>query len=235
MRGTAKRLKNPAPDDPRPAIFARGAVPIPNSLLDQWLPRAPHRYFAVLLLVLRKTVGFRKCRDFIALSQITAGAGVSRQTARRALRFWQQNGILRCTGRCGIRGVRQWEVCLEPKAWIGTQPEAEPGPSGARVCARSSTGARREPRPGLAGTPQQIESQIEKDKGQPNPSETWDAILGKNDKDLKSHLKSVQEILANNRPRLARSEIERIEMGIRRMQEELSGARRNSRVLAGNG
>lgn len=113
MDTDSKRRGAPDPQDPRPAVFAAGAVPVPNWFFDQLMPRVSQRYFAVLLVVWRNTIGRRRRRNHIALSQIRRGARVSKDTARSALRFWEQAGLLRRTGRCGLRGTHEWEALAE--------------------------------------------------------------------------------------------------------------------------
>lgn len=88
----------------------RGWTQIPNCFIDKVMPLVTPEYFKVLIFIWRKTVGWRKDRDAISNSQIQKGAGVCRDTAISAVRFWETVGLIQRLGRNGLRGTCEYAV-----------------------------------------------------------------------------------------------------------------------------
>ena len=61
-------------------------TPIPNVIIDYWMPRLSSVEFNVLLFICRKTFGWHKVRDRISLSQIVDALGSSRTRISEALK-----------------------------------------------------------------------------------------------------------------------------------------------------
>lgn len=101
--------KRQEPHTPR-SIVAGGFCRVPNIFLDKVMPVVRPCEFKVLLFVWRRIDGWGKLRDKISLTQIQRGARVSRKVAVTAVRFWEQVGFFRRTGRSGIRGTVEYEI-----------------------------------------------------------------------------------------------------------------------------
>jgi hypothetical protein len=81
-------------------------TPIPDQLLDEWLPHLGEAELKVLLYIMRRTFGFKKNADAISLRQMAEGivrrdgtrldwgAGVSENSAIRAVRRLQERGLI---------------------------------------------------------------------------------------------------------------------------------------------
>lgn len=93
--------------------FPKNSFPLPNFFVDRILPLVSAKYFAVLLFCWRLTIGWGKSRDFISLGRVQRGVGISRGCAVQALRFWEKVGLLRKTGRSGIRGTVEFEILTD--------------------------------------------------------------------------------------------------------------------------
>ena len=100
-----------ANDEPKfPGFSIPNATPIPDELFDQLLPDLTGNELKVLLYIFRRTLGFKKREDAVALSQLVdgivhrepdgtetrldRGAGVSRRGAMRAIRSLEEEGII---------------------------------------------------------------------------------------------------------------------------------------------
>ena len=84
---------------------------IPNVILDHFMPRLGGEDFKVLVFLFRKTLGWRKRRDRLSLSQIQRGAGVSRHKAIDATRLFERLGLI-AKRRSGYRGTNEYEPVL---------------------------------------------------------------------------------------------------------------------------
>lgn len=93
-------------------IVLPNSTPMPNFFLDDLMHLVPKPYFCVLMVIWRKTIGWDKPWDWIALSQIQRLAGVCRDTAIEAVRFWIEVGLIRRVRR-GIRGSIAYAPVLE--------------------------------------------------------------------------------------------------------------------------
>jgi len=69
------------------ARFEDQYLMIPNVILDYLIPYCPPTAFMVLMVIYRKTFGWRKREDRISYSQIEQATGLSKATIWRALRF----------------------------------------------------------------------------------------------------------------------------------------------------
>jgi hypothetical protein len=85
------------------------STPVPNFVFDQIMPLVPHAEFKVLLVLVRKTIGWQKESDFVSLSQIMKLAGVSRDVAIAGTRLYVEIGLVRQT-RSGYRGTNCFEI-----------------------------------------------------------------------------------------------------------------------------
>lgn len=87
-------------DDP----FARGAVPVPNAVFDEWLPRLSDAELRVLLVIVRATLGWRegserggwryKRRDWLTNSQLVKRTGRSSSSISRAVQALVLHGLI---------------------------------------------------------------------------------------------------------------------------------------------
>jgi DNA-binding PadR family transcriptional regulator len=67
---------------------------IPNVLFDELLVQLRPTTIVVLLFLLRRTLGFHKAADAIALSQIAAGTAISKPTVITCLRDLETRGLI---------------------------------------------------------------------------------------------------------------------------------------------
>jgi DNA-binding MarR family transcriptional regulator len=85
------------------------AIPIPEEVW-QLLPDLGGAEMKVLLFLFYKTLGFRKRQDAVALSQITAGTGLSRPTVVEAIRQLEMLGCLEVIRTVTPEGIRKTNV-----------------------------------------------------------------------------------------------------------------------------
>jgi DNA-binding Lrp family transcriptional regulator len=85
------------------------AIPIPEEVW-QLLPDLGGAEVKVLLFLFYKTLGFRKRQDAVALSQITAGTGLSRPTVVEAIRRLEERGCLEVIQAVTPEGVREANI-----------------------------------------------------------------------------------------------------------------------------
>jgi hypothetical protein len=85
------------------------AIPIPEEVW-QLLPDLGGAEVKVLLFLFYKTLGFRKRQDAVALSQITAGTGLSRPTVVEAIRRLEARGCLEVIQTVTPEGVREVNI-----------------------------------------------------------------------------------------------------------------------------
>lgn len=179
------------------------------------MPRVSLHFFAVLLFVWRKTVGFGKCRDYISRSQMVAGTGLHKDTVRAALDYWSKAGLCRRGPRCGLRGTYEWEVF--PQA-DGERVMPRLGHAFDRSSRPAPTGRTNRPSPGGRVATQKIEGKIRENKSAPPvplpaPAPSFAHL---SDQQLERNIGRIKKAL-DKRGRLAAGETERLE-------RELSGA-----------
>lgn len=66
----------------------------PNDLFDYWLPLLGEAELKVLLVILRKTVGWHKVRDKISISQLSTITGLHEESVIKATRSLQKKGVI---------------------------------------------------------------------------------------------------------------------------------------------
>jgi hypothetical protein len=102
--------------NPQGTLKSRGFTPIDNFVLDVVIPlvaRKHPKYPNILTAVIRKTVGWGKQADWISLSQLQRASGAGRKCVVDGLRFWKQAGLVRRSGRHGIRGSVAYEFVVD--------------------------------------------------------------------------------------------------------------------------
>jgi DnaA-like protein/replication protein O len=122
-------MTNHDADDPVPKGAASGqrwrfggfavptTTPVPDQLFDELMPRLAPAELVVTLYIIRRTFGFKKTSDSIALRQLTdgivtrdgrvldGGTGLSKATVARALNSLEEKGvIIRVRNRSDQRG-----------------------------------------------------------------------------------------------------------------------------------
>jgi hypothetical protein len=87
-------------------LFVPNSTQVPNIIFDYLMARLPNAEYKCLLYIARRTYGFRKDADYIALSQFISGVknkykevvdygtGLSRQTVITALNNLQLSGLV---------------------------------------------------------------------------------------------------------------------------------------------
>jgi len=79
---------------PFPKFGAPHFTMIPNVFSDKYLPDLTGAEAKVLVVIMRKTYGWRKDRDAISLSQLEKAAGLSRDSVARAVKSLEQEGYI---------------------------------------------------------------------------------------------------------------------------------------------
>jgi hypothetical protein len=87
------------------------STPVPNWFFDKvlTLPGLRDADKWTFLFVWRKTVGWQKTADFVAVSQIQKGARIRRQYAAEAGQLWEAAGVFQ-RDRCGLRGMIRYRL-----------------------------------------------------------------------------------------------------------------------------
>ena len=70
---------------------------LPNTIFE-WLPHLTPADFAVYCCIARKTWGFHKHSDVLAISQIVLMSGIPRRTVERSLASLRQHGMILMDG-----------------------------------------------------------------------------------------------------------------------------------------
>ncbi len=127
----------PRPGDMPPlrGLPSPNTTPLPNCIVDEYLPYFTGAELKVILYLVRRTLGFHKTRDAISLNQICngivrkdgrrldRGTGLHKSTACDALNALVGWGMLkRIARRDPLRGDLPTEYVL----WIEGEPEDEP-------------------------------------------------------------------------------------------------------------
>jgi hypothetical protein len=137
----------PAHRGVRRAALERGSVPVPWFFLDALMPAVTPHEFVVLLFVWRKTVGWDKARDWISLSQMQKGTGLSRNTILRAVGLWCSVGLVMRLERHGIRGTVAYAVNVDYDEATVLNRLGAPVHAGNRSKGCTSTGSTEVPPP----------------------------------------------------------------------------------------
>jgi hypothetical protein len=94
------------PPLPPPGLSRPTTTPVPDEIFDLWLPHLSEAELKVLLYICRRTFGFKKDADAIALSQLVKGivtregkrldwgAGVSENSVLRAVKGLEAKGLI---------------------------------------------------------------------------------------------------------------------------------------------
>ncbi len=83
----------------------------PNELFDHWLPLLGEAELKVLLVIMRKTFGWHKKRDIIAISQLAKLTGLLEETVVKATKCLQQKGLI-LREVMGVKGNQYTEYSL---------------------------------------------------------------------------------------------------------------------------
>lgn len=86
-------------------IVAPTFTQTPNDLFDHWLPRLNETELKVLLVIMRKTFGWNRQRDFISTSQLEKLTGQSHPSILKAVKSLQSKGLIskETEGQAGIQ------------------------------------------------------------------------------------------------------------------------------------
>jgi hypothetical protein len=85
-----------------------GYLRVPNFFIDELLPVLPFAHLKVLLFMWRKTYGWKKLADYVPLSQIEKGTGLSRKPILAGLSFWVRVGLFMEPEPSGFRGTMRY-------------------------------------------------------------------------------------------------------------------------------
>jgi phage replication O-like protein O len=75
-------------------ISAPNYTQIPNDLLEYWLPQLGEAELKVLLVIMRKTLGWHKKREWICNTQLMKSTGLCLDTVISAARALQEKGLI---------------------------------------------------------------------------------------------------------------------------------------------
>jgi phage replication O-like protein O len=101
----------------------------PNDLFDKWLPHLGEAELKVLLVIMRKTFGWHKIRDFISISQLASITGMLEETVVKAAKSLQIKGVIKRIV-VGQKGKQQtiYELNIEEnsnKSYPSVEPRGE--------------------------------------------------------------------------------------------------------------
>lgn len=88
--------------------YPKESGPIPNVINDDWSKCLKGNEFKIVFLIARKTFGFRKEWDKIAISQMAEYTGLSERTCQRIRTALVNRGVLLCKS---TRGGSSMECC----------------------------------------------------------------------------------------------------------------------------
>lgn len=83
-------------------------VPTPTILIDEWLAELDGSEIKVYLAINRKTWGFRKSSDQIAIEQLVQMTGLSESTVKRCTKLLKIRGLLAISG--SARHAKVYEI-----------------------------------------------------------------------------------------------------------------------------
>lgn len=103
----------------------------PNDLFDHWLPKLSESELKVILIILRKTFGWHKTRDYISISMLAKKTGLLEETVIKAAKSLQKKGLI-LKEVIGTNGKQQtyYELIVEENS-NNLYPSVQPrGPLG---------------------------------------------------------------------------------------------------------
>lgn len=108
-------------------------TPVPNIIIDYWMPRLSSIEFNVLIFICRKTFGWHKVRDRISLSQIMEAVKSGRSRISEAIKKLIEHNIIKKITH-GTEGSQQsfFEISFSnncDQCQNGTPPSAETAPT----------------------------------------------------------------------------------------------------------
>ena len=85
----------------------------PNDLFDHWLPLLKEVELKVLLVIMRKTFGWHKTRDYISLSQLEKLTGSTQTNITKSIKTLIEKGLVskEVVGKIGSQ-VTYYELIL---------------------------------------------------------------------------------------------------------------------------
>lgn len=95
-------------------IFFPNTTQVPNFVFDVLMAKTsktPARFF-VLLAIIRKTYGWQKHEDLLSLSQIIELTGMSKNAVKDALKFWQQEKVIKLLSKGDGRKISKYRCLL---------------------------------------------------------------------------------------------------------------------------
>lgn len=108
---------------------------VPDMLFDEMLPLLGHAELRVLMVIVRKTFGWRdengkpKMFDKISLSQLTDGSGLTRRSVQRAVKGLEDKGIIwirRDETKLGDAEINTYGLVLASESQVGRDIESPP-------------------------------------------------------------------------------------------------------------
>lgn len=98
--------------------YPKESGPIPNVINDEWSKHLKGNEFKITFLIARKTFGFNKKWDKIAISQMAKYTGLSERTCQRVRKDLINRGVILCKGTAGGKSSE----CCEYSINMGWQP-----------------------------------------------------------------------------------------------------------------
>lgn len=100
--------------------YPKESGPIPNVINDEWSKHLKGNEFKITFLIARKTFGFNKTWDKIAISQMAKYTGLSERTCQRLRKDLVNRGVILCKGTAGGKSSE----CCEYSINMGWRPVA---------------------------------------------------------------------------------------------------------------
>ncbi len=75
---------------------------VSNKVLDEWLPKLNLIELKVLLVIIRQTVGWKKDKDWISISQFEKKTGLSRKSISQAIQCLIERQLIVATDERGL-------------------------------------------------------------------------------------------------------------------------------------
>lgn len=97
--------------------YPKNSGPIPNVINDEWSKHLKGNEFKITFLIARKTFGFNKKWDKIAISQMAKYTGLSERTCQRVRKDLIHRGVILCKGTAGGKSSE----CCEYSVNMGWQ------------------------------------------------------------------------------------------------------------------
>lgn len=67
---------------------------VPNQLTDEFYCEIPPSALKIYLFLIRKTWGWHKCGDWVAMSQFTSNTGMTKKTVLKNLKWLEEEGYI---------------------------------------------------------------------------------------------------------------------------------------------